>query len=173
MKTSVVHYFDPSKNGALCFLYCKIQKSLYMQGSRIWKSLCVNYVIFVMLEDFTEEHSKNILFIRQLSLEMYCVLDFDLNVYLISLQFLSTLFAPLNFVMEKVESILPSSLWHQLTRIWGSMPADWLPWHLLCQHFVDHKKAWLKREAVIRLKNSSWIVCSHIKTVLLYKIHWC
>ncbi|XP_069620948.1 suppressor of tumorigenicity 7 protein isoform X2 [Ranitomeya imitator] len=31
--------------------------------------------------------------------------------------FLSTLFAPLNFVMEKVESILPSSLWHQLTRI--------------------------------------------------------
>ncbi|XP_053110165.1 suppressor of tumorigenicity 7 protein isoform X2 [Hemicordylus capensis] len=33
------------------------------------------------------------------------------------LQFLSTLFAPLNFVMEKVESILPSSLWHQLTRI--------------------------------------------------------
>lgn len=46
-----------------------------------------------------------------------CLLDFDLNVYLISLQFLSTLFAPLNFVMEKVESILPSSLWHQLTRI--------------------------------------------------------
>lgn len=35
----------------------------------------------------------------------------------LSLQFLSTLFAPLNFVMEKVESILPSSLWHQLTRI--------------------------------------------------------
>lgn len=33
------------------------------------------------------------------------------------LQFLSTLFAPLNFIMEKVESILPSSLWHQLTRI--------------------------------------------------------
>lgn len=32
-------------------------------------------------------------------------------------QFLSTLFAPLNFIMEKVESILPSSLWHQLTRI--------------------------------------------------------
>lgn len=32
--------------------------------------------------------------------------------------FLSTLFAPLNFIMEKVESILPSSLWHQLTRIW-------------------------------------------------------
>uniref|UniRef100_A0A3P8X2N5 Suppression of tumorigenicity 7 n=1 Tax=Cynoglossus semilaevis TaxID=244447 RepID=A0A3P8X2N5_CYNSE len=31
--------------------------------------------------------------------------------------FLSTLFAPLNFIMEKVESILPSSLWHQLTRI--------------------------------------------------------
>uniref|UniRef100_A0A2K6EMG5 Suppressor of tumorigenicity 7 protein n=1 Tax=Propithecus coquereli TaxID=379532 RepID=A0A2K6EMG5_PROCO len=31
--------------------------------------------------------------------------------------FLSTLFAPLNFVMEKVESVLPSSLWHQLTRI--------------------------------------------------------
>uniref|UniRef100_A0A8C6X9B9 Suppression of tumorigenicity 7 n=1 Tax=Naja naja TaxID=35670 RepID=A0A8C6X9B9_NAJNA len=31
--------------------------------------------------------------------------------------FLSTLFAPLNFVMEKVESFLPSSLWHQLTRI--------------------------------------------------------
>ncbi|XP_016052411.1 PREDICTED: suppressor of tumorigenicity 7 protein-like isoform X2 [Miniopterus natalensis] len=31
--------------------------------------------------------------------------------------FLSTLFAPLNFVMDKVESILPSSLWHQLTRI--------------------------------------------------------
>ncbi|XP_074124315.1 suppressor of tumorigenicity 7 protein isoform X2 [Sminthopsis crassicaudata] len=31
--------------------------------------------------------------------------------------FLSTLFAPLNFVMEKVEGILPSSLWHQLTRI--------------------------------------------------------
>lgn len=55
--------------------------------------------------------------IGQLSLEVYCLLDFDLNVYLISLQFLSTLFAPLNFVMEKVESILPSSLWHQLTRI--------------------------------------------------------
>ncbi|TNN35486.1 Suppressor of tumorigenicity 7 [Liparis tanakae] len=32
-------------------------------------------------------------------------------------KFLSTLFAPLNFIMEKVESILPSSLWHQLTRI--------------------------------------------------------
>uniref|UniRef100_A0A4W4DWH4 Suppression of tumorigenicity 7 n=1 Tax=Electrophorus electricus TaxID=8005 RepID=A0A4W4DWH4_ELEEL len=31
--------------------------------------------------------------------------------------FLSTLFAPLNFIMEKVESILPSGLWHQLTRI--------------------------------------------------------
>ncbi|KAG9335860.1 hypothetical protein JZ751_003517 [Albula glossodonta] len=31
--------------------------------------------------------------------------------------FLSTLFAPLNFIMEKVESVLPSSLWHQLTRI--------------------------------------------------------
>ncbi|XP_055030548.1 suppressor of tumorigenicity 7 protein homolog isoform X5 [Misgurnus anguillicaudatus] len=31
--------------------------------------------------------------------------------------FLSTLFAPLNFIMEKVESLLPSSLWHQLTRI--------------------------------------------------------
>uniref|UniRef100_A0A3B3R089 Suppression of tumorigenicity 7 n=1 Tax=Paramormyrops kingsleyae TaxID=1676925 RepID=A0A3B3R089_9TELE len=31
--------------------------------------------------------------------------------------FLSTLFAPLNFIMEKVENILPSSLWHQLTRI--------------------------------------------------------
>uniref|UniRef100_A0A3Q2QHL4 Suppression of tumorigenicity 7 n=1 Tax=Fundulus heteroclitus TaxID=8078 RepID=A0A3Q2QHL4_FUNHE len=31
--------------------------------------------------------------------------------------FLSTLFAPLNFIMEKVESILPSSLWHQLTRM--------------------------------------------------------
>ncbi|XP_030624203.1 suppressor of tumorigenicity 7 protein homolog isoform X4 [Chanos chanos] len=31
--------------------------------------------------------------------------------------FLSTLFAPLNFIMEKVESILPSSLWHQLPRI--------------------------------------------------------
>ncbi|XP_026108215.1 suppressor of tumorigenicity 7 protein homolog [Carassius auratus] len=31
--------------------------------------------------------------------------------------FLSTLFAPLSFIMEKVESILPSSLWHQLTRI--------------------------------------------------------
>lgn len=44
-------------------------------------------------------------------------------VFLISLQFLSTLFAPLNFVMEKVESILPSSLWHQLTRIWGSLPS--------------------------------------------------
>lgn len=70
-----------------------------------------------MLEDFTEKHSKNILSIGQLSLEMYFLLDFDLNVYLISLQFLSTLFAPLNFVMEKVESILPSSLWHQLTRI--------------------------------------------------------
>lgn len=55
--------------------------------------------------------------IGQLSLEVYCLLDFDLNVCLISLQFLSTLFAPLNFVMEKVESILPSSLWHQLTRI--------------------------------------------------------
>lgn len=35
----------------------------------------------------------------------------------VPLQFLSTLFAPLNFIMEKVESILPSSLWHQLTRI--------------------------------------------------------
>uniref|UniRef100_A0AAQ4RDW5 Suppression of tumorigenicity 7 n=1 Tax=Gasterosteus aculeatus aculeatus TaxID=481459 RepID=A0AAQ4RDW5_GASAC len=33
------------------------------------------------------------------------------------INFLSTLFAPLNFIMEKVESILPSSLWHQLTRI--------------------------------------------------------
>uniref|UniRef100_A0AAR2KIF0 Suppression of tumorigenicity 7 n=1 Tax=Pygocentrus nattereri TaxID=42514 RepID=A0AAR2KIF0_PYGNA len=31
--------------------------------------------------------------------------------------FLGTLFAPLNFIMEKVESILPSGLWHQLTRI--------------------------------------------------------
>ncbi|XP_025234943.1 suppressor of tumorigenicity 7 protein isoform X11 [Theropithecus gelada] len=41
----------------------------------------------------------------------------DFCVCLVSLQFLSTLFAPLNFVMEKVESILPSSLWHQLTRI--------------------------------------------------------
>lgn len=35
----------------------------------------------------------------------------------VCVQFLSTLFAPLNFIMEKVESILPSSLWHQLTRI--------------------------------------------------------
>lgn len=37
--------------------------------------------------------------------------------FIFVLQFLSTLFAPLNFIMEKVESILPSSLWHQLTRI--------------------------------------------------------
>lgn len=36
-------------------------------------------------------------------------------------QFLSTLFAPLNFIMEKVESLLPSSLWHQLTRIWSHL----------------------------------------------------
>ena len=41
----------------------------------------------------------------------------DLCALLVCSQFLSTLFAPLNFVMEKVESILPSSLWHQLTRI--------------------------------------------------------
>lgn len=45
----------------------------------------------------------------------------------VSLQFLSTLFAPLNFVMEKVESILPSSLWHQLTRIQESPPVLPLP----------------------------------------------
>uniref|UniRef100_A0A4W3IQW2 Suppressor of tumorigenicity 7 protein-like n=1 Tax=Callorhinchus milii TaxID=7868 RepID=A0A4W3IQW2_CALMI len=31
--------------------------------------------------------------------------------------FFSTLFAPFSFVMEKIESVLPSSLWHQLTRI--------------------------------------------------------
>lgn len=41
----------------------------------------------------------------------------DFCAFLVCSQFLSTLFAPLNFVMEKVESILPSSLWHQLTRI--------------------------------------------------------
>ncbi|XP_043572299.1 suppressor of tumorigenicity 7 protein homolog isoform X3 [Chiloscyllium plagiosum] len=31
--------------------------------------------------------------------------------------FFSTLFAPFNFVMEKIESVLPSSFWHLLTRI--------------------------------------------------------
>ncbi|XP_005987754.1 suppressor of tumorigenicity 7 protein homolog [Latimeria chalumnae] len=31
--------------------------------------------------------------------------------------FFSTLFAPFNFVMEKIESFMPSSFWHQLTRI--------------------------------------------------------
>ncbi|XP_043932135.1 suppressor of tumorigenicity 7 protein homolog [Protopterus annectens] len=31
--------------------------------------------------------------------------------------FFSTLFAPFNFVMEKMETFMPSSLWHQLTRI--------------------------------------------------------
>lgn len=41
----------------------------------------------------------------------------DICAFLFPPQFLSTLFAPLNFIMEKVESILPSSLWHQLTRI--------------------------------------------------------
>lgn len=44
--------------------------------------------------------------------------------FFVSLQFLSTLFAPLNFIMEKVESILPSSLWHQLTRIWPPTRPD-------------------------------------------------
>ncbi|XP_067863790.1 suppressor of tumorigenicity 7 protein homolog isoform X1 [Heptranchias perlo] len=31
--------------------------------------------------------------------------------------FFSTLFAPFNFVMEKIESVLPTSFWHLLTRI--------------------------------------------------------
>ncbi|XP_075930368.1 suppressor of tumorigenicity 7 protein isoform X11 [Petromyzon marinus] len=31
--------------------------------------------------------------------------------------FFSTLFAPFNFMVEKIESFLPSSLWHHLTRI--------------------------------------------------------
>ncbi|MBN3306994.1 suppressor of tumorigenicity 7 protein-like [Amia ocellicauda] len=31
--------------------------------------------------------------------------------------FFSTLFAPLNFFMDKMESFMPSSFWHQLTRI--------------------------------------------------------
>ncbi|XP_041084099.1 suppressor of tumorigenicity 7 protein homolog isoform X1 [Polyodon spathula] len=31
--------------------------------------------------------------------------------------FFSTLFAPLNFAMEKIENFMPSSFWHQLTRI--------------------------------------------------------
>lgn len=47
-----------------------------------------------------------------------------ISFFFVSLQFLSTLFAPLNFIMEKVESILPSSLWHQLTRIWPPTRPD-------------------------------------------------
>ncbi|MGH0149548.1 UNVERIFIED_CONTAM: hypothetical protein FKN15_024301 [Acipenser sinensis] len=35
----------------------------------------------------------------------------------VPLQFFSTLFAPLNFAMEKIEHFMPSSFWHQLTRI--------------------------------------------------------
>jgi len=33
-------------------------------------------------------------------------------------QFFSTLFAPLGFFADKMESFMPSSFWHQLTRIW-------------------------------------------------------
>ncbi len=35
-----------------------------------------------------------------------------------SFQFFSTLFAPLGFFADKMESFMPSSFWHQLTRIW-------------------------------------------------------
>lgn len=35
------------------------------------------------------------------------------------LQFFSTLFAPLGFFADKMESFMPSSFWHQLTRIWA------------------------------------------------------
>lgn len=34
-------------------------------------------------------------------------------------QFFSTLFAPLGFFADKMESFMPSSFWHQLTRIWA------------------------------------------------------
>lgn len=71
----------------------------------------------------------------------------------LSLQFLSTLFAPLNFVMEKVESILPSSLWHQLTRIWGRLqpPLSSSSAGSLCQLLMDCRKACLwKRETPLR-----------------------
>lgn len=77
----------------------------------------MNYVILSCWRILQRNTARISYLTRQLSLDVYCLLDFDLNVYPISLQFLSTLFAPLNFVMEKVESILPSSLWHQLTRI--------------------------------------------------------
>lgn len=88
-----------------------------MQGSEFGrKSLFVNYIIFIHAGGFYRETQQEFLTVK-FSLEVYCLLNFDLNVCLCSLQFLSTLFAPLNFVMEKVESILPSSLWHQLTRI--------------------------------------------------------
>lgn len=39
-------------------------------------------------------------------------------------QFFSTLFAPLGFFADKMESFMPSSFWHQLTRIWAQNPAD-------------------------------------------------
>lgn len=105
------------------------------------------------------------------------LLGSDSLVCLLALQFLSTLFAPLNFVMEKVESILPSSLWHQLTRIWMKANSpQWLSWHFLCQLLVDHQKAWLffKREAVSQLKTLHCLIfCCCTNTLMFGSITPC
>lgn len=39
-------------------------------------------------------------------------------------QFFSTLFAPLGFFADKMENFMPSSFWHQLTRIWPHPTQD-------------------------------------------------
>ncbi|KAJ8399521.1 hypothetical protein AAFF_G00409320 [Aldrovandia affinis] len=52
-----------------------------------------------------------------LSLKPSTQLPLSLNVdnIIVSDKFLSTLFAPLGFFVDKVESFMPSSFWHQLT----------------------------------------------------------
>lgn len=83
VKTFVVRHFDLCKNGALAFFTAK-SRNLCICKVQEFESLYVWIMSFLSCWRILQRNTARIShLIGQLSLEMYCLLDFVLNVYLI------------------------------------------------------------------------------------------
>lgn len=76
-----------------------------------------------------------------------------------SFQFFSTLFAPLGFFADKMESFMPSSFWHQLTQIWPPLT-----------HICTHTRR-TKRHTNTTPNTQTKSVCSPVFSITVNLLH--